>query len=166
MRTRRFLFPLGITIAVLSLASLPAGAATATNTFAASIIIQSSCQAISTNALDFGTQGSLGASTDAQATFAIQCTSATPYNIGLDTGLTAGGTVATRLMASGSGTVAYKMYSDVGRTTNWGNSVGTDAVTGTGTGSQQTLTIYGRVPTQSTPRPATYTDTVTLTVTY
>jgi spore coat protein U-like protein len=145
---------------------LPGDAAIQTGTFNATITIQSSCQIISSNPLSFGTQGVLTANSDSTATFTVQCTNTTPYNVGLNAGSTTGGTVTTRLMAAGGATVAYKMYSDAGRTTNWGNTVGTDAVAGTGTGSTQTLTIYGRVPTQSTPRPATYTDTVTLTITY
>ncbi len=48
----------------------------------------------------------------------------------------------------------------------WGNTIGTDTVAGTGTGSNQSLTVYGRVPVQSTPVGATYTDTVIVTVTY
>ncbi|WP_409528142.1 spore coat protein U domain-containing protein [Rhizobium sp.] len=39
-------------------------------------------------------------------------------------------------------------------------------VTGTGTGSPQTLTVYGRVPAQNTPAPGTYSDTVVVTVSY
>jgi spore coat protein U-like protein len=39
-------------------------------------------------------------------------------------------------------------------------------VSATGNGADQTFTIYGRVPAQTTPAPGTYTDTVTVTVTY
>jgi spore coat protein U-like protein len=58
------------------------------------------------------------------------------------------------------------LYSNAGRTTVWGNTVGTDTVAGTGTGATQSLTVYGRVPVQSTPGAGTYTDTVITTVTY
>ncbi len=163
---RRALLALGVALAVLALTAPPAAASTATGTFTATITIQASCQVISTNTLSFGTQGILTANTDALATFAVQCTNTTPYNVGLNAGSTAGGTVTTRLMTSGSATVSYKMYSDASRTTNWGNTVGTDTVSGTGNGAQQTLTVYGRVPVQTTPAPATYNDTVTVTVTY
>ncbi|HHI81785.1 MAG TPA: spore coat U domain-containing protein, partial [Rhizobiales bacterium] len=60
----------------------------------------------------------------------------------------------------------YKMFSDSGRTSNWGETVTVDTVAGIGNGASQTLTIYGRVPAQTTPAPGTYTDTVTITVTY
>jgi spore coat protein U-like protein len=121
---------------------------------------------VSSNTLNFGTQGVLTANTDASASFAVQCTNTTPYNVGLDAGTTAGGTIVTRLLTSGSATVSYKIYSNAARTTNWGNTVGTDTLSGTGSGSSQSLTVYGRVPVQATPAPATYNDTVTLTITY
>ncbi|MHA1553068.1 MAG: spore coat protein U domain-containing protein, partial [Alphaproteobacteria bacterium] len=57
-------------------------------------------------------------------------------------------------------------FSDIGRATNWGDTIDTDTVADTGDGTTQNFTIYGRVPVQTTPAPATYTDTVTITVTY
>lgn len=141
-------------------------AATATATFNAQITIQANCQVLSPTNLNFGTVGALASNQDATSTFSVQCTNTTPYSIGLNEGTTAGGTTTTRLMTSGSATVSYRMYSDAGRGTNWGNTVGTDTVSGTGNGTTQNFTIYGRVPTQTTPAPATYTDTVTITVTY
>ena len=147
-------------------AASPATAATATNTLAATITIQSSCQVVSSGTLDFGTATTLTANTDVQTNFAAQCTSATAFNLGLDGGAAPGGTVATRLMTSGSGTVGYKLYSNAAYTTNWGNTVGTDTVPGTGSGGPVVLTVHGRVPPQATPAPGTYSDTVTVTVTY
>lgn len=52
------------------------------------------------------------------------------------------------------------------RTTVWGNTVGTDTVSATASGSAQSHTVYGRVPPQTSPAPASYTDTITVTVTY
>ena len=42
----------------------------------------------------------------------------------------------------------------------------TGAGAGTGTGSTQTLTIYGRLPSLANVVPGSYTDTVTVTVSY
>jgi spore coat protein U-like protein len=90
----------------------------------------------------------------------------TPYNIGLDAGTGSGATVAVRKMSNGGNTVNYSLYSDSGRSTVWGNTVGTDTVAATGNGTSQSYTVYGRVPAQTTPAAATYTDTITVTVTY
>jgi len=152
-------------VCVLGAAS-PAAAASATSTLAATITIQASCQVASSGTLDFGTATSLAAATDVQTSFAVLCTSATAFNIGLDGGAAPGGTVATRLMTSASGTVGYKLYSNAAYSTNWGSTVGSDTVPGTGSGGPAVLTVYGRVPPQATPAPGTYSDTVTVTVTY
>jgi spore coat protein U-like protein len=97
---------------------------------------------------------------------AAGCTNTTPYNIGLDAGTGTGATVAARKMTNGANTITYSLYSDSGRTTVWGNTVGTNTVSATGNGASQTYTVYGRVPSQTTPAAATYTDTITVTVTY
>ncbi|HJW42556.1 MAG TPA: spore coat U domain-containing protein [Rhizomicrobium sp.] len=166
MRNYRLLSALASSVAILALMASPAAATTTTSTFPATITLQASCQVLSSNTLAFGTQGVLASNTNTSATFTVQCTNSTTYNVGLDAGTTTGGSTTTRLMANGANTVSYKMYSDSGHTTNWGNTVGTDTVSGTGNGAQQTLTVYGVVPAQSTPAPATYSDTVTVTVTY
>jgi len=145
---------------------LPASAATATATFNAQIIIQSSCQIQSPTKLDFGSQVDLAADVDQTSTFDVQCSNGTAYSVGLNAGTTSGGTTTTRRMSSGPTTIDYKMFRDSARTSNWGNAIGTDTLSGTGNGSAQTITIYGRVPAQATPLPGTYTDTVTITVSF
>jgi spore coat protein U-like protein len=144
----------------------PTLAATVTTTFTAQITIASSCTIDNAAALSFGTQGVLAANIDQTSTIQVTCTNLAPYNIGLDAGTGTGASVAVRKMTSGGVTVNYTLYSDTGRTTVWGNTIGTDTVSGTGTGASQTYTVYGRVPAQATPAPGTYTDTVTVTVTY
>ncbi len=146
--------------------SAPAFGATTTSTFQSQITIAASCTILSATTLDFGSQGVLTANVDQTNTIQVQCTNSTPYNIGLDAGTGAGATVTSRKMTSGGVTVNYFLYSNAGRTTNWGNTVGTDTVSSAGTGASQSFTVYGRVPSQTTPAPATYTDTITVTVTY
>jgi spore coat protein U-like protein len=60
----------------------------------------------------------------------------------------------------------YAMFSNSTRTTNWGQTVGTDTVTGTGNGAAQALTVYGQVTAGQFVAPGAYTDTITATVTY
>jgi spore coat protein U-like protein len=141
------------------------GASTANFSFTVTATVGTNCLISATN-LNFGSVGLLTSNVDATSTVTPTCTSTTPYNIGLDTGTASGATVTTRKMTSGANTISYSLYSNSGRTTNWGNTVGTDTVSGTGSGLGQNYTVYGRVPSQTTPRPATYSDTIVATVTY
>ena len=158
--------PLGLAAGLVLLGTAAAFAATATSNFTVRIVINAQCLAATNTTLDFGTQGVLSANVDQTSTIQVQCTNTTPYNIGLNAGTGTGATVTNRLMTSGATTISYAMYSNAGRTTNWGNTVGTDTVAGTGNGAAQSYTVYGRVPPQTTPAPGTYTDTITVTVTY
>jgi spore coat protein U-like protein len=149
----------------LSVAS-PSNALTVTSTFTSQITVTSACVINSTSTMDFGSQGVLTSNVDTTSTLAVQCTNTTPYNIGLDAGLGTGATVAVRKMSNGAKLINYTLYSDSGRSTVWGNTVGTDTVAATGNGASQSYTVYGRVPAQTTPAAAAYTDTITVTVTY
>lgn len=149
---------------VATLMPRAAQAATATTTFQVTANVTATCQIAATN-LAFGSYA--GVQTDATSTITVTCTNTTPYNVGLDAGTSTGATVTTRAMTGpGGATLGYALYSDGARTVNWGNTVGTDTVAGTGTGSAQTLTVYGRIPAGSLPAPGAYTDTITATVTY
>ncbi len=148
------------------LGSEPLRAATATGTFTVQVTIDATCVVTSATTLDFGPQGVLAANIDQTSTINVTCTNTTPYDIGLDAGVN-GGSVTTRQMKSaGPALIAYSLFSDAGRTVNWGNTVGTDAVGGTGNGSAQAILVYGRIPPQASPIAAVYTDTITITVTY
>lgn len=138
--------------------------ATATTSFNATATVPTTCT-VAANNLNFGTVGVLAANTDATTALSPVCTNGTPYNVGLDKGLN-GSSVTTRQMKAGSALINYSLFSNSGRTTNWGNTVGTDTVSGTGTGTAQSLNVYGRIPPQATPSPATYNDTIVVTLTY
>jgi spore coat protein U-like protein len=80
-----------------------------------------------------------------------------------------GGELSERLvraeMTMGASAITYGIYQDVGRTQPWGDTMGT-TFGATGNGLTQNLPTYGRVPPQTTPAPATYTDTIVVTLTY
>lgn len=141
-------------------------ASTVTSSFTTQIAPIVACLINSATTLDFGSQGVLAANVDQTSTVTIQCTDTTPFNISLNAGTGTGATVAKRKLSNGGNTIDYSLYSDSNRTTVWGNTVSADTVAGTGNGAAQALTIYGRVTVQSTPAPGTYSDTVTVTVTY
>jgi spore coat protein U-like protein len=153
-------------VACVLLLMNPSFSATTTSTFTVQVAITASCTINSAATLNFGSQGVLIANVDQTSALQVQCTNTTPYNIGLNAGTGSGATVAVRKMTSGGNTVNYSLYSDSGRTTVWGNTVGTDTVAATGNGAAQSYTIYGRITAQTTPAPSTYTDTITVTVTY
>jgi spore coat protein U-like protein len=153
----------GVIIAMLSSSAY---AAQTTANFQVQLTIQAECIINSATNLDFGSRGVLAANVDQTSTIQVQCTNTTPYNIGLNAGTGSGATVATRKLTNGGNTINYTLYSDSSRTTVWGDTVATDTVAATANGSAQSYTVYGRVPVQSTPAPATYTDTITVTVTY
>jgi len=62
--------------------------------------------------------------------------------------------------------VQYELYSDSARSQRWGNTLDIDTVNNTGTGSSQSLTVYGRVPAPQSVPSGDYSDTVTVTITY
>lgn len=136
---------------------------TATGNFSVTATVAPSCS-ITANTLNFGAY--TGAAASATSTLTVNCANTTPYNVGLDQGQASGATVTTRKMKNGSNTLNYSLYSDSGRTKNWGNTVGTDTVTGTGSGGPQSLTVYGRIPSGQMPVPGSYTDSVIATLTY
>jgi spore coat protein U-like protein len=158
---------LAATLAVLTFgfASTPASATTTvTTTFGVSATVQSTCL-ISATALSFGTY--TGVVANATSNVSVTCTNTTAYNVSLNPGTATGATVTTRKMTGPSGALLnYALYSNSGMTTNWGQTVGTDTVTGTGNGSSQSITVYGQVPASQYVTPGSYADTITASVIY
>jgi spore coat protein U-like protein len=145
----------------------PASAQTATGNLNVSVTIASGCT-VAGGTIAFGAQTSLQTAIDQTGTVNVTCTNTTPYTVALTAGAN-GASVTTRRMRGGSTNtefVNYALFTNAGRTTNWGQTIGTDTVAGTGNGSAQPLTIFGRVPAQAIGSPGSYTDTVTVTVTF
>ncbi|MDQ2802217.1 MAG: spore coat U domain-containing protein [Pseudomonadota bacterium] len=152
---------------VLSSALIPAAAdaGTVTTTMGVTMTITSGCTVAVTTAVAFATVSTLGSATTAQAR--SPCTNTTTYNVGLDQGGGSGATVAARKMTGpSSATITYGLYQNSALTTVFGNTVGTNTVAGTGTGTAQTITVYGQVPSQASPAAGSYADVVNVTVTF
>jgi spore coat protein U-like protein len=130
--------------------------------FTVSATVAKNCL-VSASPLDFGTTtGVLSANVDVNTSLTAQCTSGTPYTVSLDNGQNAVGTTR-RMKGSSSGQyISYELYANAGRTSRWG----ANSSSGTGSGNAQPLTVYGRVPPQTTPKADTYTDLITVTVSY
>jgi spore coat protein U-like protein len=163
MKIRTSLKPLAVAAAAL----LPVAAwpATTTTTMAVTTAVISSCVVVATP-MAFGNYDPTSATaTTSTSVISVTCTSGAPYNVGLDKGAN-GSSVTARLLKVGASTLPYALYSDSGRTTNWGSTIGTDTVTGTGSAILQPITVYGGIPAGAAVPAGAYTDTVTVTVTY
>jgi spore coat protein U-like protein len=138
---------------------------TASTTFRVSANVQAVC-AVTAQDLNFGVYNAQGGS-PLLATTAVMatCSPGTSYNIGLNEGST-GGTITQRRMASGTNTLNYQLYSDTSRSTIWGNTTGSDTVTGVGTGLAVGHVVHGSVPAAQAVPAGAYGDTITVRISY
>lgn len=157
---------------LLTPAALPAVDKTAT--IGLNVEVLPACQAgsssgsgISFGTLDFGTHlrldnlltrvGQPGA-----GALRVNCQQSIPYRVLINAGYS--GTTNTRQMVGPSSAVlTYNLYTGADYATVWDNSTGVSAV---GNGQDQWLPIYARVPAQSAPSPGSYSDTLTVTVSW
>jgi spore coat protein U-like protein len=139
-------------------------AATAGTTFNVTANVVAACTVSASN-VAFGSYTAV--QLDGSGSISVNCTNQSPYTVELDVGGGSGATMANRKMNGPSNhTLTYSLYQDSSRTTVWGSVAGTQAVAGTGSGTAQALTVYGRIPASQTPVAGSYTDTITVTVTY
>ncbi len=155
-------------------AATRAWAATATANLTVQITITASCT-ISATTLNFGTLAGTAVSaspTSASTNVSVTCTNGSPYSIGMDNGANASG--SQRRMKSGTNFLNYNLYTNAGLTNAWTTATSTTTCTttnscflGTGNGAAQSVPIYGQMPAVGSAPPAgTYSDTVTMTITY
>ncbi len=137
------------------------------DSFSATGSIIDSC-VVEADDLDFGAHTRLNASVNASSQIRLQCSATTAYSVSLGAG--GGGDPGARRMLHGSipsEQIGYQLYNDAARSQVWGDGSGsTTTVGGTGTGALQSLSVYGRIPLQATPRPGDYDDTVIVTISY
>lgn len=155
--------------AVLAFAATPAHAVDTTASLSSTATVTSDC-AVTTTAVGFGNINvTLNANTDSTGGISVTCTNGTAWTAKANAGGGTGATINARLMTSGSNLLEYDLYTETTRTTIWGDGTtgNGSTITGTGTGNAQATTIYARVPSGQTTKPAgSYSDTVTVTVTY
>lgn len=155
-----------LAVGMLPWAGLYAQSQTAQTTFRVTAKVNAVCEVTSSD-LAFGTYNPK-ASSPHQITTLIRatCTPGSSYQVGLNEGTTPGATVNQRKMASGSNALNYQLYSDAGRVSIWGNTQGTDTVTGVGTGLSQDHTVFGAIPAAQGVPAGDYSDTITVRVYY
>lgn len=132
--------------------------------FTATATIANRCTIDGATTLDFGTvPGLLRNDRDQTSAITLTCTGRTPWAMSLGNGQNATGVQRRMRRGTTASYVNYQLYRDPQRSQRWG---GTGNVTGTGTGTAQSVTVYGRVPGAQVAPPGQYRDVVTVTVTY
>ncbi|OJT98675.1 MAG: hypothetical protein BGN82_04175 [Alphaproteobacteria bacterium 65-7] len=145
-------------------AALTAGSSQTQFTVSATVL--DSC-AVTAGNLAFGsyTAGS-AAPVTAASTIQVTCTNGLAYSVALDGGSTSHN-VAARAMTDGSNMLAYGLYTSNAYSTIWGDGTAPTArVPGAGTGTTQSLIVYGRIGAGQFMPAGSYSDTVTVSVDY
>ena len=166
--TYNYTYALGTPGTPASCASGSGTSVSGTFGFSPTATVSNSCQ-VSTSNVNFGSATSLGGVLHANGSVSVTCTMSDNYTITLGTGSTSGASLTDRRMQGPGGNVAhYELYTSSSYGTVWGDGVtgGTGNVTGVGTATQQTYTVYGQVQSQNTPAVGSYTDAVIVTVNY
>ena len=122
---------------------------------------------LSTSPVNFGNYS--GNDTYASGSVHVTCNIGISYTVSLSTGNS--GTYSPRTLLDWgwlAATLNYNLYTSAAYTTIWGDASGvTGVISDTGTGSAQTHTVYGWLPAgQAAQFNDTYSDSVTVTVTY
>lgn len=152
-----------------------AAAGTASTTFTVTTIVNKNCLVTAT-ALNFGTYVPTGGTLRASSTINVNCTKGTPFTVALNAGTTSGTTLAQRLLQNtttgDTDTLQYNLYTSGSYGLIWGDGSGTSqTVAGTGLGVLTSVpeTVYGQlpdIPANQNVSAGTYTDTITVTVTF
>lgn len=128
-----------------------------------------SCTVAATS-VAFGTYTPMQTSAlEANGTININCTGAVfdTATVSLSPGLS--GTYTTRTLTSGASKLDYNLYTSSADSAVWGNGSGSSSTVQTLIwffAPTATLTVYGAVASGQDPAPGTYTDTITVTVSY
>ena len=118
--------------------------------------------------MDFGEHGSLDSvitlsSSEEAGSIGLTCVDGQSYTILLDGGNSGDSSDRHMLGTSNGEEVSYNLYTSSAYDTVWDDTTGVSA---TADGSEQWHTVYGKVPTQTTPAADTYTDTIAVTITW
>lgn len=133
-------------------------------TFVARAQVPGSCTIQGATDLNFGTLMSTSTGLlEETSTITMSCTRRTAWQVGLDDGLHASGN--TRRLHSSGAYIAYELNRTAGWD-RWGDTLNSDTVSGTGSGTVQQLTVHGRITNQPLTQAGRYSDTIKVVVTY
>jgi spore coat protein U-like protein len=151
-----------------------AGAAQAGSTaaqFNVTATVLSTCSASATP-VAFSNYTPGGGVVTANGTITVKCTNLTPYTVKLNAGTTTGDAFTQRLMANGTYTLQYNLFTTAAFATVFGDgtgATGTGSGTGAGINTATTVTVFGQLPDSATNQSAvagSYSDLITATISY
>ena len=151
----------------MAMLPLPVLAGTATGQFDVTATVLDNCFVSATD-LAFGNYApGSGTAATASTTLQVTCTPSLAYTIALNGGTTTGTVAARAMKDSGTNQLTYGLYTTNGYATIWGDGTGsTQTVAGTGNGSAKPHTVYGRIPASQFVPAGSYSDRITVTVSY
>ncbi|HEY8134213.1 MAG TPA: spore coat U domain-containing protein [Thermoanaerobaculia bacterium] len=158
-----------LSLAVLSLVSVPTFAATATANLNVSASVSAVCT-ITTSPVAFGAYDPVVANAatnlNGTGTVTVACTKGAAATIDLGNGNNLSG--GSRRMSSGSDFLNYSLYKDAARTQVWGTGLagGTTYAYNAATKAATALTVYGTVPQNQDVTVGAYSDVVLATINY
>jgi len=121
---------------------------------------------VSASDINFGSRGALATNVNANGRLDVLCTPGTDFAISLSNGQNGTSANDRKMRSPAGGTVDYNLYRTPDYTAVWGSSLSTDTLSGSGSGTTDAYTVFGRVPAQPTPAAGVYTDTIIVTLTY
>lgn len=122
---------------------------------------------LTVNGINFGAHATSFASPiTAAGSIVPQCSNALSFTVSLGGGLSGATDPTQRKMSNGALQVTYGLYRDSGFALAWGSTNGVNTASGAGTGSPQSISVFGRLPVQPVPGTGTFTDSVVVTLTY
>ena len=113
-----------------ALASAGGSTHTSSSTLSASAVVANQCSVSASN-MNFGSASLLSSALSATGQISVSCNASLPVTIALDNGATGTGPT-NRLMTAGGNSIQYGIYKDSAHNQPWGNSVGTNTASGTG----------------------------------
>lgn len=118
---------------------------------------------ISPQSVNFGNYDTLsGQQLDGVGTISVNCDATATFTISLSSGA---GSFNARQLSSGSNSLGYNLYTDASRLSVWGDGTGS-TTTVSESATSGNFTVYGRIPADQNVPAGTYSDTVTVTITY
>ena len=101
---------------------------------------------------------------DSAGNIEVNCADGVGYTIAISAG---SGSYSQRSMRSDTHTLSYNLYTAANRAVVWGEATnGSATVSGIGTGQSVNHVVYGSIPPNQNVTPGSYSDTITVVITY